>query len=56
MVLGSLWKCASVLELLWVFYAMKYQNFKGCRPSDFFQDWWAEVTHGAKKNVDHFLK
>ena len=20
-----------------------------CRASDFFQDWWAEVTHGAKK-------
>ena len=19
------------------------------RASDFFQDWWAEVTHGAKK-------
>ena len=19
-----------------------------CRASDFFQDWWAEVTHGAK--------
>ena len=21
---------------------------KKCRASDFFQDWWAEVTHGAK--------
>ena len=26
------------------------------RASDFFQDWWAEVTHGAKKMVGHFLK
>ena len=22
--------------------------FTICRASDFFQDWWAEVTHGAK--------
>ena len=26
------------------------------RASDFFQDWWDEVTHGAKKLVAHFLK
>ena len=25
------------------------------RASDFFQDWWAEVTHGAKM-MRHFLK
>ena len=25
------------------------------RASDFFQDWWAEVTHGAKMG-GHFLK
>ena len=25
------------------------------RASDFFQDWWAEWTHGAKM-VGHFLK
>ena len=24
------------------------------RASDFFQDWWAEVTHGAKKNGGSF--
>ena len=24
------------------------QNIVQCRVSDFFQDWWAEVTHGAK--------
>ena len=24
--------------------------FTYCRASDFFQDWWAEVTHGAKND------
>ena len=38
----------------------KYSQFwaqKWClyRASDFFQDWWAEVTHGAKM-VGHFFK
>ena len=26
------------------------------RASDFFQEWWAQVTHGAKKMVGYFLK
>ena len=34
------------LLLLWV----KYSSYTLTRASDFFQDWWAEVTHGAKNN------
>ena len=35
----KIWKSSSML-------LMECQVY---RASDFFQDWWAEVTHGAKK-------
>ena len=33
-----------------LFTKLKFRHscFIGCRASDFFQDWWAEVNHGAK--------
>ena len=30
------------------FHTNKHQNEALFRASDFFQDWWAEVIHGAK--------
>ena len=59
-------KCGLLLHLLHVFKCtpdyffimeaiLNSMNPDQTRASDFFQDWWAKVTHGAKM-VGHFMK